>query len=657
MTTKLIGFPIPPPIDLHPIVYPESGHQHVTLVTFTVSPTTYYWATRSYLYSSQWYEDRLIDFPNLEEQFRDQFGLADPARFSFDVDNSDGELDGLDPSDASITVTAITEYTQAGSSLSRVLSRTYVVDGWTVGRGAVTIQVIDAEDRALDDLYPSLRYTTEDWPQLFEEHLDRIVPVVVGTGVKCPMTLIYDNSGDGPYIYAVCEHPGSSTSSVLTVYRSGRIVPSTEYSTGTLLTTESSYTVRTVTFTLPQVDFNGQHYDMLADVRCNLSRNAATELGRIMTAAGLTLDARSLDIAEEVAGENQMYVDLVHGWESKPRTYRAIIEDLLFVLRANLYKDGSGNYRIVQDVRKPDAHLPFYADRDLMEFDEYSLPGRRPETVELAYRASIYDPTSELQFTLSGSAGGTEGTERYELPIIRDWFAADRLHYYLRMRNQYPHEARARIYHKQLNLGDVITISSAPHYTGPRRWIVRGITREPDCSVVDLLIYDEAVYRYVAGTPPDGALTGYEQDYSQTPPSAPTGLQVVASNSISLSSGDDIGVAFMTIDATPPSANWQKLFVAAEVDNVGGEDDGILAAYQEMEDEGDAAGELRTEIGNLRPGTTYDIICWARNEFGLDGDTASSLGHVADTYDHATPSAPTGGTVYDHAVMFSTGTD
>lgn len=376
-----------------------------------------------------------------------------------------------------------------------------------------------------------------------------------------------------------------------------------------------------IRFTRPQIDFQGSAYRIEADVFSADSRNAADEVSRLLSAAGVTPDSTSITSARGVASGNSMLVDCDYG-RAGQRKIRAILDDHLFLLRGCLYRNDAGNYALVQDVASASLVTADESLGDSLAVDTAEWPPK-PSTVSIRYRPGSADP-SALQNTISRAvSGGSQGDENpRDMPYVRDHVAADRLLCYRALRAQFNATCRATLYRLQLDLGTVVTLGS-PNTWGAtaRLWSVMDVDRTPCANDLALLEYDASVYAYTASPtlPSDAAATTYQPDYSQTPPSAPSALSVQA-GAVALGT-DGTSTAWVRVRCTPPAANWSQIWFAV-THNVTGEI--ILGRGGDI-----GGGIFETTLTGLRPGNVYQLAAYAINVFNLQGALVSTFDATA----------------------------
>lgn len=418
---------------------------------------------------------------------------------------------------------------------------------------------------------------------------------------------------------------------VLAVYRNGRLVSASEYavhhvqvSTGPA--TGISYTE--LRFTAEQRDFSGNLFAITADVRGTVSRNAVTHIGLMLGRAGVAVDASSLASAEAYADSERMLIDADLGRDG-PRRIRAIIEDLAFVARAALRRTDTGAYAIVQD--RP-ATLGTALDEsagDLVTAGTLARE-RRPASIGIRYRPSPQDPDRlqhEIRRAVIGTGVGDEAAR--DVPYLADHDAADRLLSYLARRAEHNATLQLREHVTVRDLGERISVRSPAAFPGTREFSVWELTTRATGADLVLREYNDAVHTYVPGTLPPDAVVGFEPDYSQTPPAAPTGLaQSLAATS---TGADGQTVARLTASAVPPAVNAAETWFAAVHTATGAITLGQGASS--------GGGVYSAVLGDLRPGEAYQVLAWAVNAWGLKGAAAAI--NVTASGTAGAPAAPT----------------
>lgn len=584
-----------------------------------------YGSTESYR-EAVWHDPLMVDLPQPEESLRDEFGIQSGDTLEVTVADTalrttleGGTLDG-----ASVLIEWVTtSHYLLGDPVEDVFTRTYTVKGYTYRPGTVTLRLVNIEDVRLSAVYPALLFNATDWPEIFPEHIGRAVPVAVGTAVKIPCALIVTAAGVGPWKFAVSQVIAADT--VLTVYRNGRVVDSGEYTVSTQAAGGAGYTVRTLSFAAEQVDFSGNLHVIECDVTANASSNAVTELNRILVAAGVTVDAATFAAGVSYATTNVMRVDLAY---TEQREYSAIIFDLLHVCRASLKRNAVGAYELVQDTAQSVTWTYDELAGDLIQVTEYESADA-PQNFTLAYRPNIADP-NKLQYLISRNAGGIAGTEHLDAPYVRDHTAADRMNCYLALRRKYDATARADVYIDNVELGQVLAITSASFWSGSKSWKVKAIRRLPGCNQVDLQQYNTLVYDYTPQTFPADATTGYSPDYSRTPPAAPTSV-TVAAQGISLNQ-DGVALSYAQVTSIVPSVNWKEIWFQA-TNTVTNE------IYQGMGQQV-GGGTYGVKLSGLRPNVAHTLVSWAVNAFNVMGVVSAAVNFTSTAWTSA-PAAAT----------------
>ncbi len=371
-------------------------------------------------------------------------------------------------------------------------------------------------------------------------------------------------------------------------------------------------------FTREQVDFGGQRYTLEADVRGVRSRNVSDEIKRVIEATGATADAATFTAAQTYATTHRMLVDVPHGRDGSGRRARAVLEDLLFIARGSLHRDGAGAYAIVQD--KPVA-ASTTLDESLGDYLEIRTVARHqpPTSLGIRYKPQGDDP-GKMQHTLTRTVtGGSSGDETpRDVPYLRDHEAADRLVCYLALRAQHNRELDAQVPLLAVAIGNVLNLGHGGVGLASSDWQIREARQRPAVHDIKALEHVAAVYTYTAGTLPRDAQNEYAPDYSFTAPAAPTALAITAAAVSTATDGS--AVARITATLTVPAVNWAEIWMAA-VHNVTGEIELERAAVL-----GTAASAV---IGGLRPGEVYQLLAYAVNANGVQGAVQNTFDATA----------------------------
>ncbi len=606
----------------------------IATVELTVDGVVHRYASTDQVYDGEVYTARLLQWPQLEEVARDQWGLREAANISIELSNADGALNVLDerslPGISLFIQLILTHYWSDGSVSDEIVSRTLVCTGVRRSSSKWLLTLTDQGARVLDQLYPAHVWSADDWPQLLSDHVGQVVPYPLGTAIKTPCALVEDNDGAGPWIYAAGALP---TATVLTVYRDGWVVDSAEYTLGSATAVSGSYSVRTIAFAKQQRDTEGRLLPIEVDLQGGDSRNVVREIQRLLQFAGVAVDSYSFDTAADYADEIQAWIDVSYGRDGRQRTLLAIIEELLLVARANLCQTGSGTWAMTQD-RPTDLHAVLNeAAGDPIQFDELGA-GEIPASVELRYRPTHIDPSQLSPAITRTIPGGTSPTPvRYEAPAVRSHQTADRLVDYLAKRLAYGASGSALAVGRYYQQGDLLAIAGTTVYSGSRNWLVTSASRQDHRTDLQLLQYDAAVYNYTAGTLPADANDTYTPDYSHTPPAAPTGLTVTGSGTHIAQDGRV--TAWVQLKATPPAVNWSAVRFKAQGVS-------IPDVYQmEGEDAGD--GTWVGTLSGMLPGVQYDFLANVVNAFGVVGTSTAALRQSTPT-DTTVPVAPSSAT-------------
>jgi hypothetical protein len=367
-----------------------------------------------------------------------------------------------------------------------------------------------------------------------------------------------------------------------------------------------------------QIDFQGRPYTIQADVLGAGSRNVATEIHRLLQAAGLSLSAASKATAEAYATTHRMLVDAGYGRDGKALKLRTILDDLSFIARGGIARNASapGEYVLIQDKDSASTGtLNFELGDHLAETDVSTED--RPASVAIAYRPSPRDP-GQMQHTIPRNVTGGAGVaeEPRSLPYLRDHEAADRLLCYLALRRQYNRKVTTQTRGLAAAAGTVVTLVDEDLLpSGGQDFFVEAPTIRQGFLEITAVEHAAAIHTYTAGTLPTDAVMGYEPDYSSTPPSAPTALKIVSYASVVAGSTTTISI---NVQAQPPATNRERMVFAA-VHNVTGE---IWRAERVIESD---QSPTAATIAGLRPGEVYQLLAYCVNRFGVDGSTVSTF--------------------------------
>lgn len=369
-------------------------------------------------------------------------------------------------------------------------------------------------------------------------------------------------------------------------------------------------------FAQPQIDFNGSNYTIECDCAGVESQNASTEIQRLLGNVGATTDSVTFNAA---AGQSfAQLVDCDYG-RSGQRRVDAILDDLLPVARAGLSRNSAGAYTIWQDVAGTPALTMDESAGDPVNVTRFDCVAQ-PLTVGLNYAPSSADANQmQVQMTRPVTGGILAAESPREIRYLRDASTADALLCYRALRRWRGRKATAAIYGTQVNIGDKVSLTSPRNWSGAKTFTVWEVQRVASGNQLTLLEYDAAVYTYTAGTLPPNAPTGYQADYSFTPPLAPSALAITAT--AARVANDGTTTSYATVQATPPAVNWAQMWFAA-IHNVTGEI--ALATGASI-----GGGNYGATIGPLRPGEVYRLQCYAVNSNNLQGVVQSTFNATA----------------------------
>ena len=494
---------------------------------------------------------------------------------------------------------------------------------FTWADGVFTLEMIDAEPKAWERLYPEFTYKADDWPNLLEQDSGAAIPYVAGLGLKLRMVFLDDNEGEGPWRYGIAQVATSGTASVLNIYRgseaqAGAIVNESEYTLqiDSVAGADGTYLLLSAFFNKEQRDFSGDLYYLSADVKYGDAEqiDANEELERLLIWAGIGSFQSPIT---PKAGEIMSYG---YGWNGVQKTIRATIEPILQILKASLIVTGNGQVTLIKDEAKGvSASYPVL--EDTVAFDQI---GREtpPARVELEYWPSVYRP-GELIHRQSRTIPGGIGTETYSNLYLRNHVAADRLCDYLAKRHRYNFEATMSLYHKDVSLGDRID-PTGNNIINTRTFTVTTFRRDELKTSIGIIEYNDNLFNYEAGTLPGDPNEGYKPDYSGTMPDEPSGLRVSSVGWVS-------DLVTITVDAFPPTVNFRKLVFGVQK----------LNATIEWKDGTELTnGRHEATFYGIPGGSEVDIAVYAENAFGVAGNVADMTWTAPA--DSSPPPLPTG---------------
>lgn len=588
-------------------------------------------ATRDVLRGGTWHDGTLAVFPAPSDAALNANGVqvsgGFTAQIAFPIEGSSTAFYALPTTarDQTFTLELFSILTNPDGTTSEISNtRKAICKAVSRRNFMVTLQFVSVDTSALKALYPLRRFDVAAWPQLYADHVNRPVPIVVGTGIKVPLAWIL-KPGGGPTAYGFA---GPERLNVgdgiawLSIYRRQRLISAAEYSV-TVYT--SGYDVFTADFAREQRDTSGGLYELTADVAGSLSRNVVDEIKRLLQYAGIAVDSTTFTAAATYAAANGMIIDCCY---SRPRTLMSILQQLLIIARAFLKETATGAWAIVQDTAKS-ASLTFDEKIDLIEITGEDFI-EVPISITLEYRPK--DDNENYSRKLTRVVGGTGEEVVYRNQYIRDNDTADRFLCYMALRAAKNRRATVRVHAANFENGELVTIIGRSAYLGSTTWVIEKIERPVDENTLTMREYDAAVYSYTPATLPADYTNDYVPDYSQTPPPAPTGLTVF-SQATAINT-DGTVQAYALIRAVPPSVNWSKLFALAT--NVATKE--IYITELKLN-----AGNYEGTLTAMRPGQAHTLVAYANNG-NLDGTVATLGGGFISAENTAAPGAPSSAT-------------
>lgn len=410
------------------------------------------------------------------------------------------------------------------------------------------------------------------------------------------------------------------------------------------LSLNTTKTMLMLRFTQEQVDFDGSLHLIEADVRGVNSRNAASEIKRLIEFAGGTCDIDSFNAAVAYADTHQMLVDVDHGndGENGQRRVRALLDDLLLIARASLnitgVYGGTPYYTITQDKLSSvgwtfnDKSSPI----EVLSIEQPSIPG----SIGVRFGPSPHDP-AELRYLITRETDtglSTAAAEPIDVRYIQSATTADRLACYLALKASYSGRIRFKVWHENVLLGDVATIQHS--ILGTNDWFITRVMQIPGGQECDGEIYYDSIHTYTAGTLPADFYTTDKPDYSHVEPLAPTALKLLATTAVTYA--DASRRVYISVECRPPSANYAEVWFI--VKNNATNEIAALARATITANGTEIVGGLRSNVfkaaailTDLRANTVYTLGAYALNTTNMQGaiqntfDATAAGGGATDT--------------------------
>lgn len=588
------------------------------------------------VYAGVNYDEALASIPTPSDSTGDDFGVQQDAGFQVEIIKPRPPLESPTFTIAqwnALRTTIIgsvwdldlvsTRTPRNGSEQVMVDSRRATAKGVRISKFNIIVTFADVDADRLAQTWPSKTFSIADFPRAFTDVVGKpITDLGAGTHERVPLYLIDDNSGMGPWKYAINEARSGVTYGVVAIYRNGQVVNVSEYTTGNSTGAATGVIVTHVSFVREQRDFSRGAYKLEAKITANGSREPSAELARIFTLAGYTPDS-SFTTATAVDTAAGILCDAGY---VRPRTFMAIINDLCVMARANVIKGSAGAVRIVQD--KARTTLATYREiDDLIEIASYELPEIPTET-QVNYRATITGEDNAWQMAPKKlTTGGAGRSQIISLMYCFDEAVANKLcDYYDKRAKQW--RSTFTVWASQWDPGDALTLDGISCWDGEKLFVPLSVARANNANQIEAREYSAALYAYPAGSASATPGNGYGPDYSQTPPAAPTGLAVF-SQATAINT-DGTVKAYALIRAVPPALNWTKLFALAT--NVATKE--IYLTELKLN-----AGNYEGTLTNMSPGQAHTLVAYANNG-NLDGAVATLGGGFTSAENVAAPAAP-----------------
>lgn len=610
------------------------------------------------------FQRRLLNEPEVQRELSNiYYGVITPQDVNIELSNHDGYFTDLIKNNEEFRdkTVVLKRYEADETDTSNILTYelTGVIKDFSLlpDKASFTISVNDPDP--LQTLLPQLLYQTTDWSQDGTTvinptpDLGKPYPLAIGRCSKVPLRYIHCDYANDNYDYAIAK-VGTAylDTSTITVYRSHVVVSSVEYDyyNGSQSSPYPGYAF--IRFSNEQLDFNGSPYELHADVygmkmfdasSCtrNFPRVIEFLLSDTYIGIGQTVDTASFSSAADET--TSIYCD---GHISEQRKAQDIINDMLYCCRGQIEKDSEGKWEIAVDNYNQTISAIFgWKDgfyNNISEIMEYrKTPTREAiKNYTLKYKYNEWENEYSLSNKRNIFPFGEDQT--VENSFIRDSTTADRITSYVKnlsITTDRQLTIKVGMEGRNLKKRDLVKIK-IPDWNIDEVFQIHGINRKLDSFVLTLKSYNSLIYDYNVGTIPSDPNADSETDYSQTAPSAPTGLSLISSGTYQTTDGTTL--AYFIVQANAPSINISHLQFGFRLDSE--------SYFTNQRGDKPISGSLwRAKIEGLIPGQTYTITSVAINPYGMQSSGNPTLtGQLApgDTTAPGTVSGVTGTAKY-----------
>lgn len=254
---------------------------------------------------------------------------------------------------------------------------------------------------------------------------------------------------------------------------------------------------------------------------------------------------------------------------------------------------------------------------DTLSIKEYSQEAS-PKTLVLNYGKEAEERGLKKQFSATNTRGDVE--DSYEFSQIKEPATADRLHQYFYNKIFDKRTSSGVLYNYNIRPGNFIDINNTNLWSGTKKFKVIAAKYKDAAATLSLLEYTGTDYTYTATPGISPLVPFYKPDLSNTPPIAPTDLELQAA--VAVNSNSTFNMTFRT---TPPSdLNYDYLmFLVKSLDAPAGSIENIQGGQGIY----DSVNNTYTfEAAGIPADKDYTVEAWAVNKNGIEGAVVTLVG-------------------------------
>lgn len=492
------------------------AYEPVILVEIQLDSGNIYFATRDFYYpgTDRYYKGDLLEAPVISKELSGMYyGVEQTSPITLSFANRDITID--DTWDEIVAAEEI-----RGKWV--MVSRYDLIDGLTYEFGGriteyslgekVVLSVEIREDEILDNLLPSELVTAAGFDST-ALGVGRPINICFGhcRNVPCPNICNDTQTNYYDYLigYGVLESLWEDAPNGYGVRRSGVLVDTSEYTfyDGSQGSPYPGYAF--IRFTVEQVDFSGNYYEITADVYglemggVTAERNFANIIDNIIsdTTWGLSGSVSSSSITTAATALNtigNMYCD---GAVTTQRTARDILDELLFTCRGTLEKGNDPEWDLIIDGTK-NSEGSFGDNDGYYDNCEVLSVSCIPSGEALKSAVVHYDLQSGNPYKMGITVHGTFGIDRvYELNFVKEVLTAKKVLSYLYNRSIHSDTKvvlNVDMEGRLLRRGDVLTLTAPARGITAQDFVIDGIRRgltdfQFECREYSSSIFDDEV--------------------------------------------------------------------------------------------------------------------------------------------------------------------